>query len=329
MKNVRAQVMLQHLKKQEREASADTSCRLGGSTTEGSSSSRQASPESTRRTLAHTHHEATVRIDLPAASSSRTDVYSSLSYPPASGSGLRPPDALVRRTSSDSVRRRSPSYENPEECEDKRFEEMFDAYLRIHPEISGGVIDPSLLLPKFSHPGIDTETLLRTCEYMAYTSEASLCAEACVRYVSGLTNFCTVLRVYGTPSSQSRWIPIAVQHPLALLSACCIASTHIDMSNGESGDSELTALVKLEIYGWLHDRIANPTTQADDLTALMILQLFLGNVWTCDENAFQIHQAGLERIVAQRGGLKNLTPALAEMIAWYARRLIIHVFPFG
>lgn len=170
MKNVRAQVMLQHLKKQEREASADTGCRLGGSTTEGSSSSRQASPESSRRTLAHTHLEPTVRIDLPAASSSRTDVYSSLSYPSVSGSGLRPPVPLVRRTSSDFVHRRSPSYENSEECEDKRFEEMFDAYLRLHPEISGGVIDPSLLLPKFSHPSIDTETLLRTCEYMVCTS---------------------------------------------------------------------------------------------------------------------------------------------------------------
>lgn len=62
-------------------------------------------------------------------------------------------------------------------------------------------------------------------------------------------------------------------------------------------------MVKNETIGMIKERFANPNTQMDDATLTVILHLFAGEMWGCNEQVLRVHERGIAAIISQRGGL--------------------------
>lgn len=101
------------------------------------------------------------------------------------------------------------------------------------------------------------------------------------------------------------WVPAVCQHPHLYLSAGLVTSTWIDLTNGCSGDSRRTALVKEELYGYLNERMHSPTEQTSDGTLAIMCHLIAGEMWNADEKTLHIHCAAATRITILRGGLNT------------------------
>ena len=110
-----------------------------------------------------------------------------------------------------------------------------------------------------------------------------------------------------------------LSHPHIILSSTILASTWLDMHNNCSGDSTITAMVKAETMDMINERLVNPTLQLEDTTLIVILHLFAGEMWACNEKALRIHENGIATLVSRRGGLSSLiyNRALAEVAIAY------------
>ena len=96
-----------------------------------------------------------------------------------------------------------------------------------------------------------------------------------------------------------------LSHPHIILSSTVLASTWLDMQNKVSGDSTTTAMVKAETIGMIKERFANSNTQLDDATLIVILHLFAGEMWVCNEQALRVHERGVAALISRRGGVST------------------------
>ena len=106
-----------------------------------------------------------------------------------------------------------------------------------------------------------------------------------------------------------------LSHPHIILSSTVLASTWLDMHNKCSGDSATTAMVKAETISMINERLVNPALRLDATTLIVILHLFAGEMWVCNEKTLRIHENGIATIIARRGGLSTFiyNRALAEV----------------
>jgi hypothetical protein len=53
---------------------------------------------------------------------------------------------------------------------------------------------------------------------------------------------------------------------------------------------------------------------------MVILHLLVGEMWSCNEKTLRIHESGIARLIAHRGGMEQLggNGAMAEVAASYA-----------
>lgn len=101
-----------------------------------------------------------------------------------------------------------------------------------------------------------------------------------------------------------------------ILSVVCFASAFTDMMDGFNGDSARSAYIKSRTIEWLRARIEDPLMQMADTTIMMTMHLLLGEVWVRDELPLRVHLKGLEKLVAQRGGMKRIPQTIAEVLEW-------------
>lgn len=80
-----------------------------------------------------------------------------------------------------------------------------------------------------------------------------------------------------------------------------------------------TAMVKAETISMIKERLVDPNLQLDDTTLIVILHLFAGEMWVCNEKTLKIHENGVATFITRRGGLASFAnnKALAEVAVWY------------
>lgn len=164
-------------------------------------------------------------------------------------------------------------YEQTPSNEEKNMQELLR---QLSSKIGNGV-DPFLVLPQFDNPELHSLYLVSKC-HRGFTSRATM-----------LT-----------------WIPSMLSHPHLILSATGLASSWLDMHDGISGDSRRTVLIKAEVISWINLRLRNPTQQFEDNTLVVILHLLAGEMWSANEETLRIHEMGVARLIAHRGGLGSL-----------------------
>jgi hypothetical protein len=123
------------------------------------------------------------------------------------------------------------------------------------------------------------------------------------------------MRAFASDSTMKKWLPLMLSHPHVILSGTVLASTWLDMHNKVSGDSAITAMVKNETIGMIKERIASPKRQLDDATLIVMLHLFAGEMWICNEQALRVHERSVVALISRRGGLGSFVHnrALAEV----------------
>ena len=90
----------------------------------------------------------------------------------------------------------------------------------------------------------------------------------------------------------------------SFLSAVSANSVYKDAMEGLLEDSPLTVYAKTKVLRMINERLKDPRTATDSFTALSILHLLISEICS-NEDVFDAHHQGLERIVYQRGGLTN------------------------
>jgi hypothetical protein len=93
---------------------------------------------------------------------------------------------------------------------------------------------------------------------------------------------------------------------MSFLSHVSVTCVYQDVADGLLVDSSLTVFAKTKVLAMVKDSLQRPDTQTDDFTILSILHLLMSEVGGFDEDVFNVHQAGLIRIVQQRGGINAL-----------------------
>ncbi|KAF2006004.1 hypothetical protein P154DRAFT_530286 [Amniculicola lignicola CBS 123094] len=102
------------------------------------------------------------------------------------------------------------------------------------------------------------------------------------------------------------WMEIVCSTRMSFLSHVSVCCVYQDLSEGFLEDSPLTVYAKTKVLRMIKDSLQGLSTQMDDFTILSILHLLTSEVGGFDEEAFDVHQDGLIRIVHQRGGISHL-----------------------
>ncbi|CAO2648315.1 Nn.00g075820.m01.CDS01 [Neocucurbitaria sp. VM-36] len=150
----------------------------------------------------------------------------------------------------------------------------------------GDGVDPFIVLPQFQNPQLNSLYLMRKC-----------------------------MRAFASDSTIMKWLPAMLSHPHIILSSTLLASTWLDMHAGKSGDSNRTALVKHETIGMIKERLADPDTELQDATLMVILHLLAGEMWSCNERTLRLHVSGVATFIAQRGGMHEFENGVVGEIA--------------
>ena len=87
------------------------------------------------------------------------------------------------------------------------------------------------------------------------------------------------------------------------VSAVCVLQ---DVAEGYLDDTPHTTYAKTKALQMIKDNLQGYHTQNDDFLVISILYLLISEVGGFDEDVFDVHQAGLVRIIGQRGGIANL-----------------------
>jgi hypothetical protein len=102
------------------------------------------------------------------------------------------------------------------------------------------------------------------------------------------------------------WIPALIRSRHAFLSTLCIASAHLDAINNRPTESIQTIALRQEVIHLISQSLLNPHTRIDDFTIIALVQLICSEVVAGNETALHYHEDGMEKMVKQRGGLKEL-----------------------
>ncbi|KAF1837567.1 hypothetical protein BDW02DRAFT_118146 [Decorospora gaudefroyi] len=134
--------------------------------------------------------------------------------------------------------------------------------------------------------------------------------------VTRLKHHCS--RYFGTRGLGKHWIPACLDHPHTFLSTLYMASQHHDVLQRREVESLETAALRQDIIHMVGGNLANPEKSVADHNIIAVSQLILGEVIGRTEASLAFHQAGMENMIRQRGGLKYLgiNGYLASAVSW-------------
>jgi hypothetical protein len=157
---------------------------------------------------------------------------------------------------------------------DSALEQGLTSSQRMH--VVGLGMDPFAVIPQFQHPELDSIFLVRKCN-----------------------------RAFSTKSTLQKWLPVMLSDPHILLSSTVMATTWLDMHAGICGESKRTVLLKQEAIGYINERLRDSRAM-EDSTLAVIIHVLAGEMWSANEKTMRIHQDGVARLIAHRGGMSQL-----------------------
>lgn len=154
-------------------------------------------------------------------------------------------------------------------------------------ESIGTPLDPFRTMPQVAHPRVSIEQLKFHCS-----------------------------RFFGTKAMGLSWVPALIRSRHAFLSTLCVASTHLDAISNLPTESLETLAIRQEVIHLIGRSLLHPRTAVDDFTIIALVQLICSEIVAGNEAALQYHEAGMEAMVKQRGGLDRLgvSGALASIL---------------
>ncbi|PVH96416.1 hypothetical protein DM02DRAFT_119322 [Periconia macrospinosa] len=134
--------------------------------------------------------------------------------------------------------------------------------------------------------------------------------------VESLKHYCS--RSFGTRAMGVHWIPAVVDSPHTFLSTLCIASAHLDAINGREIESVQTLALRQEVMHLIGQGLVNPQSRTNDSNIIALTQLIASEIVTGQEIALSFHEAGMEIMITQRGGLEQLgvKARIAPVVTW-------------
>ncbi|KAJ4367435.1 hypothetical protein N0V83_007018 [Neocucurbitaria cava] len=125
-------------------------------------------------------------------------------------------------------------------------------------------------------------------------------------------------RYFGTRGLGKYWIPTCLNYPHTFLSTLCLASAHHDIVHELPVESLATAALRQEIIHLVGANLLNPDKSVADHNIVAVTQLIIGEVIGREESGLLYHEAGIETMIKQRGGLNQLgmEGRLASAISW-------------
>jgi len=134
--------------------------------------------------------------------------------------------------------------------------------------------------------------------------------------VTALKHHCS--RYFGTESLGRRWIPACLEHPHTFLSTLYMASAHHDVVRRREVESMETAALRNDVIILVSGNLTNGAESVADHNIIAVSQLILGEVIGRNEGSLTYHQAGIETMIKQRGGLEHLgmDGMIASAVSW-------------
>ena len=153
----------------------------------------------------------------------------------------------------------------------------------------GKALDPFRTMFQASHPHVSVEELKFHCS-----------------------------RYFGTYGLGKYWIPTCLNHPHTFLSTLCLASAHHDIVRELPVESLATSALRQEIIHMVGENLLHPNKSVADHNIVAVTQLIIGEVIGREEAGLKWHEAGIETMIKQRGGLNQLgmDRRLASAISW-------------
>ncbi|KAF2120439.1 hypothetical protein BDV96DRAFT_485209 [Lophiotrema nucula] len=153
----------------------------------------------------------------------------------------------------------------------------------------GKSVDPFKTMHQANHPSISVEYLKFHCS-----------------------------RAFGTRAMGQHWIPTLVKSPHAFLSTLCIASAHHDAVSDMQFESLHTTALRQEVIHLISQNLVNPSSRIDDYNIIAVTQLIASEMIAGGEATLDYHEAGVAKMVTQRGGLNQLgvKGRLASTLSW-------------
>lgn len=123
---------------------------------------------------------------------------------------------------------------------------------------------------------------------------------------------------FGTRSLGRLWIPKCLDHAHTFLSTLFMASVHDDVIQQREVESLETAALRQDIMHLVGGNLTDAEKMVDDANIIAVSQLILGEVIGRTETSLAFHQAGIEKMIRQRGGLSELgmNGLLASAVSW-------------
>ncbi|KAF2688893.1 hypothetical protein K458DRAFT_385057 [Lentithecium fluviatile CBS 122367] len=140
----------------------------------------------------------------------------------------------------------------------------------------GNGMDPFVVIPQFKCPELNAVRLVRNCN-----------------------------RAFSSKSTLEKWLPVMLSDPHILLSSTLMATTWLDMHAGVCGESKRTVLLKQEAISYINERLRDSRAM-EDSTLAVIIHVLAGEMWSCNEKTLRIHEEGVARLIAHRGGMSQL-----------------------
>lgn len=125
-------------------------------------------------------------------------------------------------------------------------------------------------------------------------------------------------RAFGTRAMGIHWIPTLLKSPHAFLSTLSIASAHYDAINEREHESVQTLALRQEVMHLISQSLLDPETRGDDYSVVALTQLIASEMIAGKDMTLDFHETGIEAMVRQRGGLKELgvNGRLATTLTW-------------
>lgn len=125
-------------------------------------------------------------------------------------------------------------------------------------------------------------------------------------------------RFFGTKAMGMHWIPTVLSAPHTFLSTLCCASAHLDAVLERDIESVETSLLRQEVMHLIGRGMTHPGQQANDLNITALIQLIVSEVIGREKISLDIHEGGLEKMIAVREGLDKLgmNGYLASTCSW-------------
>jgi hypothetical protein len=125
-------------------------------------------------------------------------------------------------------------------------------------------------------------------------------------------------RYFGTWALGRYWIPACLETPHTFLSTLCLASAHHDVIYGKPIESLETTALRQDIMHMVGENFLNPEKSVQDHNIIAVSQLIISDIILRKRMDLAWHEAGIEKMIVQRGGLAVLgvNGLLASSVSW-------------